>query len=468
MVSETKSAGAKRGERGIGLALGAVLVVGVVMTERALGEAPFDAPPLAVFETLLGLLVFAGVGRIALSLLPAGSIGSHRPRELGTTWATSHLLGVSALGFTNIALSSGPGAALVDLLGRPLALVVPWLVVLGVRVLFLPGAIVPGHEHTRERATGLARFLPHLFVLAALSLLRAVSAAPAEPAVDLSHTFLGEACSAYFSGASLVSPVFAWASWVALVLLVLHGLESARRSPALRWALGLALLVTPFAAVSIASSSGELLCAMFLGGGAAFALSWLRHGDRRSAALAVIAFLSQILCSWNGLNLAAAAIVVLVFMTPAVSRKTLALRAGIAWLCAWPIAGQITHQLGEALYDWPAAGLIERLLHAFHPIEFGVLVPVLLVLGFRGWRARATHPPHATEPIAKPPERELNFVLLLLALAFLALRFSFVWLPEGASDELRLETWANLANLILLPLVALAAGLLAIPGERTR
>jgi len=454
------------------IALGVAIVVGLVMTQRVMTERVITAAPsagteLAWLETLFGLFVFSGVGRILLSLLPAGSLGSFRPRSLATTWATSHLLGVSALGFTNIALSSGLGAPLALTLGRPFALVAPWLVVLVARVLSLPGAIVPGHEHTRERLTGLSRFLPHLFALAAALLLRAVWSAPATPVADLSNTFLGEATAAFFSGGSMISPVFAWASWIATVLLLLHGLETARRSPALRWAFGLALLLTPFAADSIAFARSEILTAMFFGGGAAFAVSWLRHGDRRSASLAVIAFLSQILTSWNGLSLAAAAIVALVICSPVPSRKSIALRAGALWLfVTWPVAGQITHQMGEAFFDWPEASMVDRVRFALVPANFGVLVPAFLLLGIRGWRARRANPRHPAERIAERPDRELKFAVLLLVLAFLTLRYSFLWLPENASPELRAESWANLAALIMLPVAALTAGLAAIRGER--
>ena len=454
------------GDRFVWIALGVAIVVGLVMTQRAIGAAPSAGPEIAWLETLFGLLVFSGVGRVLLSLLPAGSLGSFLPRSLATTWATSHLLGVSALGFTNIALSTGIGAPLVEALGRPLALVAPWLVVLVARVLSLPGAIVPGHEHSRERATGLSRFLPHLFALAAAFLLRAVWAAPATPVADLSNTFLGEATATFFSGGSMISPIFAWSSWIATVLLVLHGLETARRSPAFRWAFGLALLFTPFAADSIAFARSEVLTAMFFGGGAAFAVSWLRHGDRRSASLAVIAFLSQILTSWNGLSLAAAAIGALVLCTPAPSRKSIALRAGALWLFTWPIAGQITHQMGEVFFDFPAASLFDRVRFALVPANFGVLVPAFLLLGVRGWRARRTNPQHPAERVAERPGRELKFALLLLVFAFLTLRFSFLWLPENASIEVRAESWANLATLIVLPVAALTAGLAAIRGER--
>ncbi len=452
----------------MGGALGLIAVVGVVATQLAIGDLPGSGKTPAVVETLLGLLAFAGVGRVLLSLLPAGQLGSFEPRALATTWATSHLLGVCALGFTNVVLTTDLGTSLVNFIGRPAALLAPWLIILAARLLSLPGAIAPYHNPTREKCRGFARALPLLFALAAALQLRAVLAAPATFLVDLSHTFFGQTTAAFFTGGSLISPVFGWASWIATALLVVHGLASARRSPALRWLIGIAVLLTPFAATSIAFAHAELVTAMCFTGGAAFSISWLRHGDRRSGALAVIAFLSQILSSWSGLALAAFAITALVITTPLPSRKSLALKAGALWLFfAWPIAGKFTHQLAFDISDWPSASIFDRALAALSPAHFALLFPVFLLLTVRGLILRRAHSQHPADPIAARPGRELAFTLLLFALAFAALQYSFVGLPEGASEELGTQTWANLANLIVLPLAALTAGLAALRGEHS-
>jgi hypothetical protein len=446
--------------------LAVAILAGVVFTTAAIG-APDGTETISLgLDLLSGLLAFAFAGRVLLSFLPAGHVGSFRPRELATTWATSHLLGIGALGFTNALLTTDVGESWVRLVGHPLALLSPWIVLLGVRLISSPGAIAPQHQHTREHLVGWARMLPTVFALSAIYLLRAVTSASVTTSVDLSNTYLGSAVSAFFDHAAMISPGFAWASWTATALLVIYGLKSARRAPVTRWLLGIALLFTPFAAECISLAREELVTTLLFVGGASFGIGWLRHADRRSRSIAVISTLSLILSSWNGWLLAACAIAPLILLTHKVSRRPLALVAGGLWLfAAWPIAGRNTHQIGTIEPDWVTADYWPRIQTWFSTENFAllfVLVTLLTVKGLASYRSRTPRP---TDNIASQPSRELIFVLLVSACAFLALHRGFVWPPaELAATELE-SYWQKLSSLIVLPVAALATGLAAMRGE---
>ena len=90
-------------------------------------------------EALLDLLLFLGVGRLVLSMLPPGWPGDHDVSELGATLLASLLLGRLAL------------------------VLVPWLwvwsIVLVVRLLALPGALRPGYPDRRGGWGWLLLFL---------------------------------------------------------------------------------------------------------------------------------------------------------------------------------------------------------------------------------------------------------------------------------------------------------------------
>ena len=442
------------------LALAVAVLGGVHFTQIALSGIAVAPTDSLGFRWLGGLLAFAFAGRVLLSFFPAGHLGSFRPRALATTWATSHLLGVGALGFTNVLLCTAPGAVLVNWIGRPAALLAPWIVLLGIRRISSPGAIVPQHQWARERLVGWTRSLPFVFLLSALYLLRAVQIAPRTAAVDLRGTYLGGAVSAFFDHTQMISPSFAWASYVATALLVVHGLNSARRSPATSWLLGSALLVTPLASECIAQAREELVSALLLTGGAVFGIAWLRRADRRSRAIAMFALLSSILCSWSGWLLAASAIAPLLLCTHKNSRRSFAVTAGALWLfIAWPIAGRVTHQIGVVEPYWVTTNLWSRVQLWFSAEPFSFLLPVLAIgflFGLSTYRRRIPHPAEAA-PI--PPTRELIFLLSLFVFATMALHRGFIWLPTGMAEAEAGRYWTKLTGLITLPIAALVTGL---------
>ena len=92
------------------------------------------------------------VGRVLLSFLPPGPLGSHRPRDLAATLAASYVIGVIAWLLLRVVMRD-PSAAYT-------AFVAIGGVLLFVRCITLPGAMVPRHQPAEEPDTSAARLLP--------------------------------------------------------------------------------------------------------------------------------------------------------------------------------------------------------------------------------------------------------------------------------------------------------------------
>ncbi|MEO6709199.1 MAG: hypothetical protein ABIP42_06430 [Planctomycetota bacterium] len=278
----------------------------------------------------LGLAVVSCIGRVVLSWLPPGEVGSHRTRDLATTWAASYLLGASflAVGASVSALARAPvscawiaGAALFLGLAR-------WLT--------LPAALVPRHEVLRELPNGVARAL--LWIAVAIGIWAALGAtinagsglwsvraqawlsqgwligfdgpATARGALELAPLDCSAiACVSWPGG--IVNEVSArahlLACFLSALLLIERAMELTRRAP-----LGRRLLLVLFAAalsVAFRADDGDLalagLCALALLG----LVSWTRRADARGLALACIAFGSLSLVRPGGWVLAIAGLV---------------------------------------------------------------------------------------------------------------------------------------------------------------
>ena len=264
------------------------------------------------FEALARLAEIAFVGRVILSLCPPGLPGRHGFRDLPATWAASHLLGGAALALESRLAELGA------LHPTRLALVAPWLLVAFARWITLPGAMVPRHEPLAEAPGALACILRVAAPLAVL---------------------LGAALpSSSAERADLPAAVAAAASAIALLACCSFALATSRRSPTIR-----ALVVLVLAAVLAAAlHSGEdrsILVALGTGAGACFASAWIRRGDRRAAALAVIAFASCGLFGVREALFGAAGLLALWIHTPDPSKRwildrsllALALGAAAGW-----------------------------------------------------------------------------------------------------------------------------------------
>lgn len=246
-------------------------------------------------------------GRVLLSLLPPGLPGRHGPRELPATWAASHVLGSAALLIEARVLES------IGILERPGILLAPWLLLALARWITLPGAMVPRHEPFSEPPAPPARILGTAAVLLPL----AGSVYAAIPAASARAVLLPLADSS------------------ALLALVAFALSAGRREPTGRaWAqLGLAVIL----ALALATSHADQLpLALSLGAGAALGVPWLRRGDRRAAAIAVVAFAACALYGPREALLGAGGLFALWLHTPASERPAVALFSAILLpVCAW-------------------------------------------------------------------------------------------------------------------------------------
>src|SRR5688572_17286887 len=121
--------------KGLGLAAALVLLAHGFVLGR---ESTLPPPDTAALVRAGPLLAWLFAGRVLLSFLPPGEVGSHAWRELPATVATSLVLGCLAASLV------GPTWALGIALGLAL-----------VRWFTLPGAMVPRHRPPGERTRAL-------------------------------------------------------------------------------------------------------------------------------------------------------------------------------------------------------------------------------------------------------------------------------------------------------------------------
>jgi len=366
-------------------------------------------------NVIVSLAERAAVGRILLSLLPPGLPGRHTPRDLPSTWAASHLLGTAAL------LLESEIFGLRSLSPSHPFLLAPWALVALVRWLTLPGALVPRHEPLSEPSGPLAGFLLFLSALAipATAFLR-----PAPIGLE---------------------GVLRLADALALLALAAFGLASARRAPLGR---GIAILcLSAILSAAIATSAEAAVApALFLGGGAALGVPWLRRGDRRAAAFAAIAAASTALLGPRAAFLGAAGLLALCLHTPAPSGPGLAMFSAASLIaCALP---SFLH--GEV--EPPA-----------EPAATPATLVMLVVVAWALWTRRRILAARAGEAAPTPegridpsrPQSALMRDTLLLAVVVLAAR------GDLARIDLLFPTLLPLA-----PLLAIELCLLLAPAER--
>lgn len=374
----------------------ALLAHGILLAPGLPASHPGNLFGPATLRVLAELCFYALTGRVVLALLAPGDVGSHAPSDLPVTAATSLVLGTCV--WTRVPESS------------PLL----FLAVLGVgivRWLLLPGAMVPRHAPP-SAARGR---------LDALALIAA----------------------AVWAVYSLLVELFA-VEWLALCVLVSHGLGVARRARPGRYAflaLGASLCLPPG---SIRTDG--VLPALSLGLGAVFLIPWLRRADKRAGLLSALGFGSVLHAGPTPLGLAGP--LVLVLFSHARQRRFAALSAG---LCALPFllfAGRPEGGRGRLLW------LPELVSGALRTSEWGLawpLVAAALVLGALSfpWRGADWAPGTIEEP-----RREVRALCALIVLA-------------GAALAVPSVPWAEVDVLVILfPPLALLAGLVLIPPER--
>jgi hypothetical protein len=231
---------------------------------------------------VFGTLALLVTGRSVLALLPAGHTGSHALGALPLTAAVSWLLGLAVLTAQTAAL--GACGVRVD----AWTLLAPWAIVLALQLALAPGALVPRHAPVRERASTfalgvgvVATFAAPLAIAFAQrgSLETTEHAAPA--LARLAAGLAGERAGEWLACARVVSAA-------ALVCVCAHGLADVRANVRAVCLVVLAVLV-----VSLREwlAHGDVLHALLAGtAGVVFGLGWILRAERRSLALAVLAF----------------------------------------------------------------------------------------------------------------------------------------------------------------------------------
>lgn len=335
-------------------------------------------------ETLLVLLQRGLLGRLALSFLPPGELGSHRPSAWLRTWAASHFVG-GALGSATDAWCARLGVTL----DARVALGLVALVVI-VRWLTLPGGMVPRHPPPSERAGFVTWALRLAWIGAAFALER-------DP--------------------------LAIADVLAAGVFVEHSLGVARRAPWARAALALAWTVVGFngaafepAEIALASRSAfvtDALAPAALSGAvlASGWIAWRRRADARALALAALAAASLVsVAPW----LATTVAVVVWLYTASSARQRVLVAFGLATLAlVAPHVGSFTPQ--PLALEPAVRATFAAVLDA--PRTWGLWAAVVLALcaasfGLAGGSLRGRG-----ERACDPPERELAGLAVWIVLA---------------------------------------------------
>lgn len=329
-----------------------------------------------------GLLLVALTGRLALSWLPAGSPGSHRVARLPETWAASHVLGLIVLHALFVLASACD-------LRWSFASVGGLLVVVGLaRWLSLPGDMVARHEPLPEPPG----------VLANLTLLAVVAAAVVPlftATAELGSSRLA-ALEAWSAQAPWQDGALRWlapGSRLALIVLLLHGLEQGGLGRVIRRLSVLVLLAAPITWTAQYVWSDAVQVALLFGAGCAFSVAWLRRADRRAAVLAALAFASCAAYHRAALPLGLAGLFTLVALTHQNARAFVAKAVAIAVLL-----NAASFAVWSIDFDWsqplePGGAALKTLLASATQLgdwgPFWFLVAGALVIGIGStWRPR--------------------------------------------------------------------------------
>lgn len=248
------------------------------------------SPILDLARALTTPVLVGLVGRVWLSVLPAGSIGGHAPKEWARTCAFSLATGA-------LALAAGWNLLRCFGVDSPLSVLLGFTVLAAVlRLLALPGAMVPRREVADPPATWNGRILLGLSIATALwslvELLRqGTSSAPVALVLDDRRGALApwlELCRVLHGELRGIDlRVFGWCLGVAAWIALLECGRVARAPVALTRALLLLGWFSPHLRTRIESADVEAALAVLLLSVAwASAVRWLRRADARARLLA--------------------------------------------------------------------------------------------------------------------------------------------------------------------------------------
>ncbi len=291
--------------------------------------------PSELAGALTGIALISGVGRVALSWLPAGPTGSHRLRALPLTWAVSFLLGLVLLGAQALIFFGTPESK--DLL----LLFGPWVLLFGLRLATLPGAFVPRHEYGEPPWIGVDKLGLAGILAVGAWLLYAVhtgdvrwesptyyqGSVPPEwysastgTGMDLLRRLAGIADE---EGITLLTT----GALIAWVLCFHEGLVRARHRRSWRLAstaaLFAALVLFAHGPTPFEQTLSWLLPGALIAGGCSFLASWVRRADRRSMMLSAAFFSGATLQGDLGLLAFPGLIPLVAFAAPGSRKKVL-------------------------------------------------------------------------------------------------------------------------------------------------
>jgi len=364
-------------------------------------------------------------GRVALSFLPPGRVGSHRGRDAATTLATSLVLGLPCwawpISLIERQLDHYSPVGFAEALLATATVTAAWLVVGLARWRLGPHAIVPQREIVLPR--------PMWTTLPILA-----------------------ACTVPLWRVSVVS----WWSALSLVLVsefALRGFDLARRPPVATTLVVLAIV----AGLQLDPWAGLAAPAVPVAAGAAFSIEWLRRADRRALWLAAIAF--ALSSAWSNV-LWIAGLASLIGATHRNARGAAWRACGFATLVV--VLKQLTSMNDVRMFRAsgehgasPVAALASLGPWAAIWIACGVGV-VAALAGLNGGAMRVRS--------GDPPTRETRAVAVFVAAA-LALYAIESAIPGREMLALRTDWSALLAT--LLPAGALVFGLAFLPVARS-
>ncbi len=385
--------------------------------------------PEGVGEIGFALLTLA-VGRVVLSLLPPGSAGSHRWRDVPLTAAVCLLLGSIAVPLTD---------GLVSRCGLENSYVAYglWLALGAVRWWLGPHALVPRRE---QDGAGVRGGLLVAFAIVVTC-----------------------AWPMYEARAFDARRVHEFVARGVLAILALHGLASARRATIGRGLVIALLMTTPVLLhtkddATRAAITNATIAMSWIAMGCSFMVGWLRNADRRDRALALIAFAAS---TRHSPVLWLAGCAALIGITHPNARKGTALAA----LAALAVIAVPLRVMDGGWFLRPSVGMENATLAEVlrNTDVFGTLVVlgiVAFVAGAAGIRGCQLHPPLAEPGQIDAPRRELFGVQVFLATGA-ALQFGQAWfVPEAMWIE------PHAALTLLLPAIALVVGLVGLRAER--
>jgi len=385
----------------------------------------------AWFGLLVAFVLVPLVGRVFLAWAPAGSPGSHTPRDLPTTWAASCLLG-TAWFVCGLALAPrtfdgaivSAGSIFVLLAAVPVAALI-------VRLITAPGGLVPRHEPVREHVPTAVTFRIVVVVLAT-----PVLAVRADPAQSWMHVGV---------------PAFAAA------ILAHEALAQARVSAGLRVA-ALALVMLVICGVPAEPPAVVGYASLGAAGLAAGTVGWIRRGDRRALVVASVGLVLLARTSPEGIVVAIAAAACIVIGSAQPSRRRAA-----TWMVIAAVVGGIARS-ESVRHTIAAPGAAAEHRH----VEWTLLASVAAAF-LAAWMLRRKREPAEHNPSGAPIGREAFVLGAAAVLAFVALLAMGGWAsPDRSEAATRLPEWFGAAWILLVIAAAIALSRALERPPRTR